>query len=426
MNTSLLAEERARAWAMPLEQIDVSKGYLFEQDLVGLYFERLRQQDPVHWAVSKRYGGYWSVTRFKDIMTVEVNHDTFSSESGLGGIALAERPGPEMLPSFIAMDPPRHDDQRKTVSPIVAPANLAVLETTIRSRACRILDSLPIGEEFNWVEKVSIELTTQMLATLFDFPFEDRRLLTWWSDMATGDPDGNGPVTSWEQRLQELGHCQAYFTRLWNERVNAPPANDLISMLAHSPVTRNMGPQEFLGNLLLLIVGGNDTTRNSISGGLLALNQHPEQYDKLRANPSLVSSLVPEIIRWQTPLAHMRRTAVKDFELNGKTIRKGDKVVMWYLSGNRDEDSIDRANEFIIDRARPRHHLSFGFGIHRCVGNRLAELQLKILWEEILRRYDTIEVTGEPVRTKSNFVHGFTHMSVVIPARRPDAPPRVS
>ena len=417
MPVSASHPERERAYAMPLDEIDVSKGYLFEQDIVGFYFERLRREDPVHPTTSRRYGPYWSVTRYQDIMAVDTNHAAFSSESGLGGIALAERPAPEVFPSFIAMDPPRHDEQRKTVSPIVAPGNLALLESTIRERAAHILDGLPIGTEFNWVERVSIELTTQMLATLFDFPFEERRLLTWWSDMATGDPDGNGPVTSWEMRLAELGKCQDYFTGLWNERVNAPPKSDLISMLAHSPATRDMGPDEYLGNLILLIVGGNDTTRNSISGGLLALNGHPAEYDKLVANPALVDSLVPEIIRWQTPLAHMRRTALADTKVGDKLIRKGDKVVMWYLSGNRDEEAIEHADRFIIDRARPRQHMSFGFGIHRCVGNRLAELQLKVLWQEILKRFPRIEVTGEPVRTKSNFVHGFLSMPVVIPAR---------
>ncbi|HOA93083.1 MAG TPA: cytochrome P450 [Quisquiliibacterium sp.] len=417
MQTNATHPEREKAWAMPLEQIDVSKGYLFEQDIVGFYFERLRKEDPVHLAVSKRYGPYWSVTKYKDIMEVEVNHGTYSSDAHLGGIALAERPPEEVFPSFIAMDPPRHDEQRRTVSPIVAPGNLAALESTIRERTRRVLDGLPIGEEFDWVQRVSIELTTQMLATLFDFPFEERRLLTWWSDMATGDPDGNGAVQSWEQRMDELRKCQAYFTRLWNERVNAPPRNDLISMLAHSPATRDMGPREFLGNLLLLIVGGNDTTRNSMSGGLLALHRNPHEYDKLRANPALVTSLVPEIIRWQTPLAHMRRTALKDTTLGGKPIRKGDKVVMWYLSGNRDEEAIEQADRFIVDRARPRQHISFGFGVHRCVGNRLAELQLKVLWEEILVRFPRIEVVGEPVRTKSNFVHGFTEMKAVIPTR---------
>ncbi len=417
MQTTASHPEQAKAWSMPIEQIDPSKGYLFEHDYIGWYFERLRRDDPVHLSHSKRYGPYWSVTTYKDIMAVDTDHATYSSDAHLGGIALAERPAPEVFPSFIAMDPPRHDEQRKTVSPIVAPGNLARLEGTIRERAARILDGLPIGEPFDWVPRVSIELTTQMLATLFDFPFDDRKLLTWWSDMATGDPDGNGPVTSWEQRLEELGKCQDYFTRLWNERVNAEPRNDLISMLAHSPATRQMKPEEYLGNVILLIVGGNDTTRNSISGGLLALNQFPAEYDKLRANPELVESMVPEIIRWQTPLAHMRRTALRDATLGDKTIRKGDKVVMWYLSANRDAASIEQPDRFVIDRARPRQHMSFGFGIHRCVGNRLAELQLKALWQEILQRFPRIEVVGEPKRTKSNFVHGFTSLPVVIPAR---------
>ena len=409
--------EREKVWAMPLASIDVSKGYLFEQDIIGLYFERLRAEAPVHHAVSKRHGAYWSVTRYQDIAQVDLNHQVFSSDAGLGGISLAERPEPEVFPSFIAMDQPRHDLQRKAVNSVGMPANLARLETMIRERACAILDGLPIGSEFNWVERVSIELTTQMLAMLFDFPFEDRKLLTWWSDMATGDPDGNGQVTSWDMRLAELGKCQDYFTKLWNQRVNAPPSNDLISMLAHSPSTRNMTPKEFLGNLILLIVGGNDTTRNSISGGLLALNKYPGEYERLRANPALVESMVPEIIRWQTPLAHMRRTALSDTELGGKQIRKGERVVMWYLSGNRDPQEISEPERFIIDRQNPRRHLSFGFGIHHCMGSRIAELQLRVLWQEILKRFSSVEIVGEPVRTKSNFVHGFISMPVVIPRR---------
>ncbi len=409
--------ERDRVWAMPLEAIDPSKGWLFEHDLVDLHFERLRSEDPVHLSPSKRYGPYWSVTRYQDIMAVDTNPAAFSSDAHRGGITLAERPPGEVLPSFIAMDEPRHGQQRKTVSPIVAPANLALLEATIRQRAATILDDLPIGEPFDWVQRVSIELTTQMLATLFDFPFEQRQLLTWWSDMATGDPDGNGPVQSWAMRLTELGKCRDHFTQLWNQRVNAEPGPDLISMLAHSPATRDMAPDEYLGNVILLIVGGNDTTRNSISGGLLALNQFPAEYDKLRTNPALVASLVPEIIRWQTPLVHMRRTALQDTVLADKLIRKGDKVVMWYLSGNRDETAIAQANQFIIDRARPRQHLSFGFGIHRCVGNRLAELQLTVLWQEILQRFPRIEVVGTPKRTRSNFVRGFLTMPVRIPQR---------
>ncbi|MEI6723778.1 MAG: cytochrome P450 [Betaproteobacteria bacterium] len=417
VTASGLAEAaRAEAFSMPLDQIDVSKPRLFQEDTIGYYFERLRRDDPVHHHTNDFYGSFWSVTKYKDIMTVDTSHGVYSSDWSNGGISIFEAPMENRLQMFISMDQPKHDEQRKSVSPIVAPANLASMEATIRSRTAKVLDELPRNETFDWVERVSIELTTMMLATLFDFPFEDRKLLTWWSNVATSSPEVDHIVESQEARLAELGKCLAYFTRLWNERVNAPPKNDLVSMLAHAPATRNMTPREYMGNLVLLIVGGNDTTRNSMTGGLYALHQNPGEFAKLRANPALVESMVPEIIRWQTPLPHMRRTALADAELGGKTIRKGDKVVMWYLSGNRDEEAIENADRFIIDRARPRQHLSFGFGIHRCVGNRLAEMQIRILWEEILKRFPVIEVVGEPTRVLSNFVRGFTHLPVRIPA----------
>jgi cytochrome P450 len=415
MNAVSAHEAHATANAIPLDQIDLSDGELYRSDTVWPYLARLRREAPVHYLKGGPRGPFWSVTRYKDIMTVDTNHAVFSSESRLGGITVFDLPAQLRRRNFISMDPPDHDAQRKAVSPIVAPANLAQLEVLIRSRAAAILDSLPRGETFDWVDKVSIELTTQMLATLFDFPFEDRRLLTRWSDAATTVPAVDQPG-AWDKREAALQECAAYFMRLWNERVNAPPRSDLISMMAHAPATRNMGPAEFLGNLVLLIVGGNDTTRNSITGGLLFLHQNPDQYRKLRENRQLIPSAVSEIIRYQTPLAHMRRTALADVELNGQQIRKGDKVVMWYLSGNRDETVIENPDAFIIDRARPRQHLSFGFGIHRCVGNRLAEMQLNILWEEALKRFPVIEVMGEPERVSSCFIHGYTAMPVRIPA----------
>ena len=414
---SALAETaRAEAFSMPLDEIDVSKPRLFQEDTVGYYFERLRRDDPVHFHTNDFYGSFWSVTKYKDIMQVDTSHAIYSSDWSQGGISIFSAPVENRLQMFISMDQPKHDEQRKSVSPIVAPGNLASMEALIRSRTAKVLDDLPRNETFDWVERVSIELTTQMLATLFDFPFKDRHLLTWWSNVATSTPEVDHIVESQEARLAELGKMLAYFTNLWNERVNAPPKNDLVSMLAHSPATRNMSPREFMGNLVLLIVGGNDTTRNSMTGGLYALSQYPGEFAKLRANPALIESMVPEIIRWQTPLPHMRRTALADAELGGKQIRKGDKVIMWYFSGNRDEEAIENPNQFIIDRARPRQHLSFGFGIHRCVGNRLAEMQIKILWEEILKRFPVIEVVGEPTRVLSNFVRGYTHLPVRLPA----------
>ncbi|MEM1436054.1 MAG: cytochrome P450 [Pseudomonadota bacterium] len=401
-------------YSLELEQIDLSNPDLFQQDLQWAYFKRLRDEAPVHYCPDSEFGSFWSVTRYRDIFSVDNNHTDFSSGEGitLGPPKSVSQEQQLKTPMFIAMDPPVHDVQRATVAPVVAPRNLAALESTIRERAAAILDGLPAGETFNWVDRVSINLTTQMLATLFDFPFEDRAKLTWWSDVATTAPGPGGLVESIEERRDVLMECLAYFTRLWNERVNAPPRNDLISMLAHGENTRHMQPMEFLGNLILLIVGGNDTTRNSISGGVLALNQHPAQYDLLRAKPELIGNMVSEIIRWQTPLAYMRRTTIRDVEVNGTTIPAGEKVLMWYLSGNRDDREVDHPNAFQIDRPNARRHLAFGFGIHRCMGNRLAEMQLRVLWEEIHKRFEFVEVVGAPVRTRSAFVHGYTSLPV--------------
>jgi cytochrome P450 len=400
-------------WTMPLDEIDVADARIFQDDVWPDWFARLRRDDPVHFIGDSQFGPFWSVTKYKDIMKVETNPQVFSSADG---ITLLDQETQYKLAMFIAMDPPKHDVQRLVVAPIVAPGNLANMADTIRQRAIQILDNLPRNETFDWVEHVSIELTTQMLATLFDYPFERRRDLTWWSNIATTNlKDPNALVTTEEERFTELRKMAAAMMELWNERVNAPPASDLISMLAHGDATRNMDPMEFMGNCVLLIVGGNDTTRNSISGGLLALNQHPDEYRKLRENPGLIPNMVPEIVRWQTPICYMRRTALEDFELGGKTIHARDKLAMWYISGNRDAEAIENPDSFVIDRARPRQHLSFGFGIHRCVGNRLAELQLTILWEEIMRRFPFIEVVEEPKRLYSTFVHGISSMMVRIP-----------
>lgn len=414
--TATQAQARDRIMSLPLESLDPSDPQLYASNTSRFVFDRLRKESPVHYTDGGVAGRFWSVTRYADIVHVDTHHGIFSSDWQLGGINIVDRLKEHQMQSFITMDPPKHDEQRRGVAPIVAPNNLVNFEKLIRERTCAVLDSLPRGETFDWVEKVSIELTTLMLATLLDFPLEQRHKLTYWSDVITSAPElGVGIVSSAQERVEIMGQMADAMVELWNERVNAPPRPDLVSMLAHGPATRNMSRDEFMGNLALLIVGGNDTTRNSMSGGLLAMHENPQEWAKLRANPALVESLVPEIIRWQTPLAHMRRTAISDTELCGRSIRKGDKVVMWYLSGNRDEEAIEDPYRFIIDRARPRQHLSFGFGIHRCVGNRLAEMQLRILWEEILKRFPVIEVVGEPVRVRSNIIHGFSHLPVRIP-----------
>ena len=400
-----------------LSNIDVSDPGLYETDTWQPVFARFRREAPVHYCRESRYGPYWSVTRYTDIMTVELDHATYSSSYVYGGTRIEDQPAGTARPSFLRMDPPQHTEQRRTVAPVASPTNLAHYATIIRDRTCSVLDELPRNETFDWVDKVSIELTTMMLATLFDFPFEERRKLTYWSDIGTCDvhaPDAL--IRSEEERIAELLKMADVFKGLWVERATQAPKLDLISMLAHGSATRDMPLMQLVGTLNLLIICGNDTSRNSMSGGLLALHENPEQWAKLCANPALVPSFVAETIRYQTPIIHMRRTATRDAELAGQRIAKGDKVVMWYVSGNRDETVIPEADSFIIDRAKPRQHLSFGAGVHRCVGDRLAELQLRILWEEILKRDLSIEVVGPPRGVYSNFIRGIRELPVKIRA----------
>ena len=407
------------AYSTALEDLDVSDPSFWPDERMWAIFQRLRDEDPLHyckegWTSEFRepddepVGPYWSVTRFEDIMAIDTDHHRFSSEPAI----VLPNPGHDFpLPMFIAMDQPKHDVQRRTVGPIVSSPSLSRMSTLIRERTQYVLDSLPTGEVFDWVDRVSIELTTMMLATLFDFPFEDRRKLTRWSDLATAGPE-TGIVESEEQRRAELMECVEYFMNLWQERVGGD-GQDLITLLANGEETRNMDTMEYLGNLVLLIVGGNDTTRNSMSGSVYGSHLFPDQWQKVRADRDLIPNTVAEIIRWQTPLAYMRRTALEDVEMHGKTIRKGDKVAMWYASGNRDERKFDNPNALIFDRPNARNHISFGFGIHRCFGNRLAELQLQILWQEMLARFSRIEVVSEPQRSISSFVKGYTKLEVI-------------
>lgn len=408
------------AYAIPLPELNPAHPSLFEANTMLPYFERLRAEAPVHKTEVSQFGPYWNITKFNDIKYVDTHHDLFSSDSRNGGIRLGGQPWPKdepdpafHLPMLIMEDPPKHDVQRKVVAPKFNPRYLATIKELIRERAGEILDNLPEGKPFNWVQDVSVELTGQMLATLFDVPQEDRRLLIHWSDTVEriGDPDY---FDTPEEGFQELWKCYEYFDAVWKERAaQKEPGDDLISMLVHGDATKNMPPNEYLGNILLLIVGGNDTTRNSISGGVLALNQFPEQYEKLKADQSVIPNMVSEIIRWQSPVAHMCRTAMADTEIGGQKISKNDKVVMWYLSGNRDEGALDAPNDFVIDRAKARQHLSFGFGIHRCLGNRLGEMQLTVIWEEIMQRFSHLEVAGDPKYLKSSFIRGITDLPVI-------------
>lgn len=396
-----------------LDALDPSDPGLFESDAQQVCFDRLRREDPVHFCRQSAFGPFWSVTRHADVAAVEKDPQTWSSARGV----VVGDPYPDHVSAsgFISMDGARHTAHRRAVQPVVSPRNLKRLEPLIRAHATSILDELPAGETFDWVDRVSIELTTRMLATLFDFPFEDRRELTYWSDVAAASPEMVGAeLVSKSERQAALRACRTVFEGLIEQRRgrSAQGGLDFVTALANSTVLADLSPRELLGTLTLLIIGGNDTTRNSISGGVVALDAHPDQYRALREDPARIPDAVQEIIRWQTPLAHMRRTATRDTELAGRPIRAGEKAVLWYVSANRDERVFDDPHAFRIDRANARQHLSFGLGVHFCMGSRLAELQLRVLWEEILRRFVRVEVAGPPERVRSNFVRGFARVPV--------------
>lgn len=409
-----LAADPARA--STIDPFDVSRAELYRDDVWQAPFRQLRAESPVHYVPHSDFGPYWSVSTYKPIVEVESLPDLYSSETG--GITLADfdekLPGAVKMPMFIAMDRPKHTGQRRTVAPAFTPSEMVRMTENIRTRTSEVLDSLPWGEQFDWVDTVSIELTTQMLAILFDFPWQDRRKLTLWSDWA-GDIE---LFKDEEQRMIRLGHlheCATYFTGLWDQKVGKEKTPDLISMMIHSDAMAEMDQMEFLGNLILLIVGGNDTTRNSMTAVAYGLDLFPDQRTKLENDPALIGNAVQEFIRWQTPLAHMRRTATQDTVLEGQQIKAGDKLALWYLSANRDESVFGAdADKIVVDRPNARRHLAFGHGIHRCVGARLAELQISVLLEEMAKRRMRVNVVGAPERVAACFVHGYRKLPVTI------------
>ena len=425
--TSPTASDALDAWfaanpsARPVHshRWDVSRSDIYLNDTWGPIFAEMREQAPVNKVTGSPYGDYWNVTTHQAILHVESLAHVFSSSWEHGGITIgdpSENIDPEKLaerklPMFIAMDRPEHTGQRRTVAPAFTPAEMVRMEAEIRRRTGEVLDALPLGEQFDWVDKVSIELTTGMLAILFGFPWADRRLLTFWSDWA-GDVELTLAEDLADVRFGILQEMAQYFGRLWMERMGKAPSPDLISMMIHSPAMATMSPQEFMGNLVLLIVGGNDTTRNTMSGIVHALHQFPDQREILENEPALIPNAVQECIRFVTPLAHMRRTALSDYDLFGEQIKAGDKVVMWYLSANRDASVFENPDKLIVTRDNARRHLAFGHGIHRCVGARLAELQLRVLLEEMRERRLRVHVTGAVQRVRANFVHGFRRMDV--------------
>jgi cytochrome P450 len=399
-----------------VDPLDVTRPELYANDTWHEPFRTLRQTSPIHYTESSNFGPYWSIATYKPIVHVESLPKIYSSSWEYGGISVGGDPliveeGEVRMPMFIAMDPPQHTAQRRTVAPAFTPSQVDQMRVDVRARTALVLDSLPVGAVFDWVNRVSIELTTGMLAKLFDYPWEERHNLTRWSDVL-GDVELFDTVEKRTFRFQNAMEMGASFARLWESKKGKEPTGDLISMMLHSDAMSHMDEREFMGNLILLIVGGNDTTRNSMSAFAYGLDKFPDERAKLEANPGLYANATSELLRWQTPLAHMRRTALEDTELDGHKIKKYDKLALWYLSANRDESIFPNADAIVVDRENARRHLSFGYGIHRCVGARVAELQLVILLEEMARRRLRVHVVQEPDRVAACFVHGYRKLMV--------------
>ena len=401
----------------PLSPIDVSQNALYVENTWREPFSQLRADMPLSWREDSPFGSYWSAVTHDLISEVELRHDVFSSRWDLGNITIAEAVNGEGFPNFIAQDPPIHTAQRRVIAPAFSPSQMLGLVAQVKARTKAIMDDLPIGETFDWVERVSIPQTLGMLCILFDMPFAEWRDIKRWSDWASGVSADNLTDEYRMEFLVQMTEMLGRFDRELEDRRTKPATDDLLSRMVHSDAMGHMEPMERIANIALLIVGGNDTTRNSMSALVEAFDRYPEELERLRVDPSLIPNAAQEIVRWQSPVTHMRRTALEDTELGGQTIRKGEKVVMWYISANRDEKVFPDAERFDVGRDNARRHLGFGHGIHRCVGAKLAEAQLASLIEEIVTRNIRIQPQGEPTRLASPFLRGFTAMPVQIAAR---------
>ena len=384
--------------------MDVSDPALYETQSFHALFRELRATDPIHYCERSQFGRYWAITRYEDILAVDMNHRVFSSAAG--GISIFDLPVHKDR-SFINLDPPEHRAHRATVTPVFSTKNLDQMRFEVQERVSQILDGVPLNEPFDWVTAVANELPLQMLSTLFGIPEEDRYHMLYWTNVQVALIGGQDPGFGDGEWHPSFRH---YFLDTLHQRASQKTRQpDLVSHLIHGE--QAISDEMYLNHLRLLMVGANDTTRTTIAGGLEAVIEQ-DLYGELRANRELVPTAVNEIIRFVTPVVHQRRTATCDFQLGGKTIRKGDKVVMFYVSGNRDESAFVTPDRLVLDRTEPRI-LSFGSGIHHCIGFRIAKMQLEYMWEGMLDRFSGFELADQPVRTRSNFVQGFESMPVV-------------
>ena len=407
--------------------IDLKDPDLYVAGVPHAKFAWLRANDPVHWNPEDDGPGFWALTRHEDIARVSTDPLSFSSARANGGHRIFnedDTADPSVEASMISMDPPRHVDYRRMIMGGFTPPRLRDMEAGIRARSNVLIDAMiakraEAGGPIDFVSNFSAPYAIQTLAELFGVGAEDGDKLFEWSNAVVGedDPECRSSQDYINACIQEMA---VYSMGLWQLREQAM-GDDLISMLVRSAKDgADLPMQRYLATFILLVVAGNETTRNSITGGLIALDQNPDQRAALIADPSLLPHAAQEIVRYISPVMHMRRTATCDVQMGGKTIKAGDKVVMWYPSGNRDDSVFDAPNSFDITRTAPKagspgtpgRHLGFGFGQHVCLGQRLAELQLKVAFETLFERLPNLRPVGEPRRLRSNFINGIKSLMV--------------
>jgi cytochrome P450 len=399
------------------EFIDLSDHDAFLEAVPHEAFAALREHDPVHWNPEPGGPGFWAVTRYGDIRAVHRDVATYSSEIGGTSLEDLEPEYIEARKSMLDMDPPRHDELRGLIARRFTPRAVGVWEEQVRTVTREVLDrALPMGE-FDFVAEIASEIPMQVFAEILGVPQDERRVIIEIGDRLLGnaDPEYAVPPDDAHRHLPFSSPAALemfeFGRRLAAQRRKAP-RNDIITQLAFEPLTQ----QEFDVYFVLLATAGNETTRHTITHGLLGLLEHPDELVRLRDDASLGKSAAEEMLRWATPVHHFRRTAAVDTELAGTEIKAGDKVTTWFVSGNRDETVFEDPYRFDVGRT-PNPHMAFGpGGIHHCMGAHLAKMEVRIAFEELLARTDRIELTGPPERLRSNFFNGIKRLPVRVVA----------
>jgi cholest-4-en-3-one 26-monooxygenase len=395
------------------EDIDLNNPDTYVQRVPHDAFRWMRKESPVHFQPDNaRARGYWAITRYEDVVTISKDPGRFSSYRG--GTNIEDYPEEELSLIrliMLNMDPPQHGKFRRLVSQGFTPLVTSFLEPRVRAVTTEILDRIAQRGEADFVRTVAAELPLQVIAELLGIPDTDRDKLFDWSNRLIGFDDPEFQTSHEDGKIAAM-EMWMYANQLAEERQGNADGHDLVSILMRGEVDgEKLTVQEFDSFFLVLAVAGNETTRNLVSGGMLALMEHPEERARLLANLSLVPSAVEEMLRWVTPVMHFRRTATCDAEIRGQKIREGDKVVMFYPSANRDENVFHDAERFDVGRS-PNEHLAFGVGEHFCLGSNLARLEIRVLFEELLRRFPDMELAGPAARLRSSFINGIKRMPV--------------